>query len=85
MNNILLDDDSPDLLRAENALKQAKIWKYINSLEQGWNTNIGENGICLSGGEKQRLAIARAIYRESDIIILMKPHPCLIMKRKIVL
>ena len=69
LNNILLDDDSPDLLRAENALKQAKIWKYINSLEQGWNTNIGENGICLSGGEKQRLAIARAIYRESDIII----------------
>lgn len=45
------------------------MWKYVQDLEFGWDTNIGENGICLSGGEKQRMAIARAIYKNPEIII----------------
>ena len=68
-NNIVLDDPYPDLNRVKDALMQASMWEYVNALEHGWDSNIGENGIRLSGGEKQRLAIARAIYRRSEIII----------------
>lgn len=69
LNNIVLDDLYPDLNRVKDALIQASMWKYVDALEYGWDSNIGENGIRLSGGEKQRLAIARAIYRRSEIII----------------
>lgn len=69
LNNIILDDPFPDLKRVKEALIRASMWKYVQSLEDGWETNIGENGICLSGGEKQRMAIARAIYKNSEIII----------------
>lgn len=44
--------------------------KFIENLPNGFATRIGENGVGLSGGEKQRLAIARAIYRDPDILIL---------------
>lgn len=69
LNNIILDDPFPELKRVKEALIRASMWKYVQSLEDGWETNIGENGICLSGGEKQRMAIARAIYKNSEIII----------------
>lgn len=69
LNNIILDDPFPDLNRVEEALIRASMWKYVQDLEFGWDTNIGENGICLSGGEKQRMAIARAIYKNPEIII----------------
>lgn len=68
LNNIILDDLSPDEKKAKEALVKAKIWDYIGELENGWHSRIGENGIRLSGGEKQRLAIARAIYKNAEII-----------------
>ena len=43
---------------------------FINKLENGYNTLIGENGVKLSGGEKQRLSIARAFLKKSKIILL---------------
>ena len=69
LNNIILDDPFPDLKRVKEALMRASMWKYVQGLELGWETNIGENGVCLSGGEKQRMAIARAIYKNSEIIV----------------
>ena len=69
LNNIILDDPCPDLKRVKEALMRASMWKYVQGLELGWETNIGENGVCLSGGEKQRMAIARAIYKNSEIIV----------------
>ena len=44
--------------------------EFIEKLPKGYDTIIGENGIRLSGGEKQRLSIARAILKKSSIILL---------------
>lgn len=52
------------------ASKKAQIHDFIMSLPYGYNTSLGENGIKLSGGEKQRVSIARAILKNSPIIIL---------------
>lgn len=53
-----------------NACKLANCEDFIVSTENGYNTEIGENGCKLSGGERQRLSIARAILKDSPIILL---------------
>ena len=55
---------------AYEAAKQSMCIEFINSLENGFETMIGENGVKLSGGEKQRLSIARAFLKKSKIILL---------------
>ncbi len=62
---------NPEATDAEcmNALRMAKIDYIVNRNKEKLDTLIGENGIKLSGGEKQRLAIARAILRNPEIII----------------
>ena len=52
------------------AAKQSMCKEFINNLENGFETMIGENGVKLSGGEKQRLSIARAFLKKSKIILL---------------
>jgi len=52
------------------AAKQSMCNEFINNLENGYETMIGENGVKLSGGEKQRLSIARAFLKKSKIILL---------------
>jgi ABC-type multidrug transport system fused ATPase/permease subunit len=51
------------------ALKTAKLEKLSQRLKKGLDTNIGERGVKLSGGEKQRLAIARALLKKAPVII----------------
>ena len=53
-----------------NAAKLSMSEDFINNLENGFETKIGENGVKLSGGEKQRLSIARAFLKKSKIILL---------------
>ena len=52
------------------AAEQSMCTEFINNLESGYETMIGENGVKLSGGEKQRLSIARAFLKKSKIIVL---------------
>ncbi len=52
------------------AAKKAQIHEFIESTENGYSTHVGERGIRISGGQRQRLGIARALYKESEILIL---------------
>ena len=56
--------------KVELAAQKAQIEETISSLEFGYQTLIGERGIRLSGGQRQRLGIARALYKEADVIFL---------------
>lgn len=53
-----------------HALKVANAWEFVSELPQGLDTNIGDSGGKLSGGQKQRLSIARAVLKDSPIMIL---------------
>ena len=54
----------------EKACKEANILDFIESLTDGWETQVGERWLKLSWGEKQRIAIARAILANPEILIL---------------
>lgn len=53
-----------------NVSKKAQIFDHINKLKYKFKTKVGEGGINFSGGQLQRIAIARALYRKSDVLIL---------------
>lgn len=69
-NNIIIG--RPDATREEviEAAKKARCYDLIMSFPEGFDTVIGEGGASLSGGEKQRLSIARCILKDSPIVIL---------------
>ena len=52
-----------------NAAKKAQIYEYIMEQEEKFDHILGESGVQLSGGQKQRLGIARALYKDSKVII----------------
>ena len=69
-NNIAYADMDASEEEIYNAAKLSYASEFIDKLENKYETKIGENGIRLSGGEKQRLSIARAILKKSKIILL---------------
>lgn len=62
----------PDATDAEvrDAARRAQLLDFIESLPEGWNTRVGERGLKLSGGEKQRVGIARVILADPAILVL---------------
>lgn len=68
--NIAVDDGEIDVDRLENAARIACIHEYVMSLPLKYNTLIGRDGIGLSQGQKQRILIARAVYKNPDFIFL---------------
>jgi subfamily B ATP-binding cassette protein MsbA len=68
--NIAFGDENPDFSKIKNAAIASNAHSFIHELEKGYDTIIGERGNKLSGGQKQRLNIARALYKNPDILIL---------------
>ena len=69
-NNIAMGRPSATREEVIEAAKKARCYELIRSLPEGFDTVIGEGGASLSGGEKQRLSIARCILKDSPIVIL---------------
>lgn len=70
LTNIVMDDDHPDYDRLRRCCEIARIADEIHAMPKGFDTMIGENGRGLSGGQKQRLLIARALYRDPQMLFL---------------
>ena len=66
--NIVVNDDIVDQERLISAVKLANIQDYIESLPLSYNTKIGQEGVGLSQGQKQRILIARAIYKSPEYL-----------------
>jgi ATP-binding cassette subfamily B protein len=59
-----------DVQRVERAAEIAQLADFIGSLPDGFDTEVGERGVRLSGGQRQRLGLARAIYKDSPVLVL---------------
>ena len=64
-----LPDEEPRSDRVVEAAKRAQLYEFVVSLPDGFETHVGERGIRLSGGQRQRLGIARAIYKNTPILV----------------
>jgi ABC-type multidrug transport system fused ATPase/permease subunit len=62
------DDEINDVI-LNNAIKGAQLTDFVNSLENGLETKVGERGVRLSGGQRQRIGIARALYRNTEVLV----------------
>jgi len=71
--NIAMSDEKPYQEKMERAAEDANILDFIQGLPQGFDTMIGESGGTFSSGQAQRIAIARAIYKKSPVIIFDEP------------
>ena len=70
MNNLLYAKNDATIGDIQSACESARIWAFIKTLPNGLDTVVGERGHRLSGGEKQRLAIARLLLKQPSLVIL---------------
>lgn len=70
VDNIRYGDTDADREAVKDAAKRARAHEFITDLEDGYDTEIGENGSRLSGGQRQRLTITRTILKDPEVLLL---------------
>jgi ATP-binding cassette subfamily B protein len=72
LKNIIFsdNDDKIDYNKLNLAINASDLKDFVNNLKEGLNTIVGENGQSISGGQRQKIGIARALYRNTNILIL---------------
>lgn len=72
LKNIIFSDkdEKIDYNKLDLAINTSDLKDFVNNLREGLNTIVGENGQSISGGQKQKIGIARALYRNTNILIL---------------
>lgn len=65
-----IEEEQIDDARVHQALQQAQLEKFLAGREEGLNTLVGERGTRISGGERQRIGIARALYHNPQVLVL---------------
>lgn len=76
LNNIVLDQPV-DMKRVQDILESVDLWTWIQSLPEGLSSILENNGGNVSGGQRQRLSIARELYRDSDVLFIDEPSASL--------
>jgi thiol reductant ABC exporter CydC subunit len=72
-DNVLLGRPAAGDAELQAALRRARIWDWVRSLPDGWDTLVGEQGRELSGGQRQRIVLARALLVDAPVLVLDEP------------
>ena len=80
LDNIRNGRPDTSVEEAEEVLKRVQLWDFVSSLEKGIHTEIGEGGGKMSGGQAQRLSIARAMIKNARLVLLDEPTSALDVK-----
>ena len=76
-NNIIINEENFNSKRFEKIMSLLNLNNFFTNLPNGINTQVGPDGALLSGGQKQIISIARALYKNSNIIIFDEPNSAL--------